>query len=453
MSNLPVLWVPPVPPPDPNERPPKRRGNKGVWLAAVAIVALPLLALSVFGETKPKSAVAPTKVVEAETQAPAAPTATAPVEATTTSGAAAAPLGPSPTTSGGNQPYIAGSAAVPSAPAPVEAAKPSADPPQVAAPAAASAPATPVGEPKPALGADGRPVRVIGIDHPSADMAARPAPQTVETPRASEDAKPEAPATPAIAATEPRGSIAAPTEAVPLPSPAPERPVVASPSEPAVPTASDSTASEPAAAASAPAVPAVGATAATGRGGEVPSAETGKPVENKSVETKSGAAPQPLPSKRTATAPQPLPEPTKRAGGGDDFADRLAAIRRSETRRPVEPAPHAVEVPPPAAQPRSAAQPRPIRPQVVEEDPEVEEEVIVVPRRHWGFIPPFFDDGPRRPVLRSYDPPPPREAMERAPRGENCHYHAWPTEDMAFHRSVKCHWHRDPNDPSIRYVR
>ncbi|NLH79445.1 MAG: hypothetical protein GX458_01180 [Phyllobacteriaceae bacterium] len=140
------------------------------------------------------------------------------------------------------------------------------------------------------------------------------------------------------------------------------------------------------------------------------------------------------------------------SGTSGDFADRLAAIRRSEARRAVEVAPRAVEAPsrvvvdPPPRQ-------RVVRPQVVEEDPNVDEEVIVVPRRHWSLIPPFFDERPRRPALPSYDPPPSREAVDRAPRGENCHYHAWPTEDMAFHRSVKCHWHRDPNDPSIRYVR
>ena len=92
---------------------------------------------------------------------------------------------------------------------------------------------------------------------------------------------------------------------------------------------------------------------------------------------------------------------------------------------------------------------------MIEPLPEDEEDVIVAappPReQRWGFVPPFFG-GPRGEVLRPFEAPP-REAMRREVRGENCHYHAWPTEDMAFHRGIRCHWHQDPGEPSLRYVR
>ena len=55
-----------------------------------------------------------------------------------------------------------------------------------------------------------------------------------------------------------------------------------------------------------------------------------------------------------------------------------------------------------------------------------------------------------RPALRSWDRP---DRVAGAPHGESCHYHLYPTDDMAFHREVRCHWHEDPRDPSIRYVR
>lgn len=37
--------------------------------------------------------------------------------------------------------------------------------------------------------------------------------------------------------------------------------------------------------------------------------------------------------------------------------------------------------------------------------------------------------------------------------GDNCHYHAFPGDGMRFHREIRCHWHEDAGDPSIRYVR
>lgn len=37
--------------------------------------------------------------------------------------------------------------------------------------------------------------------------------------------------------------------------------------------------------------------------------------------------------------------------------------------------------------------------------------------------------------------------------GDNCHYHVYPSDGMRFHREIRCHWHEDAGDPSIRYVR
>lgn len=409
MSNLPVLWVPPVTPPDPDERPPKRRGNLGVLLAAVAIVGVPLLAVTVFGETAPKTPPR-TEVVEAETTKPATPPAAPSVAAAPS--APAPSLGPAPDTSGGNQPYIAGVPAASPAPASgaAETAKPSEPAPAVSASPATPSPApVAVEEARPATGPDGRPVRVIGLDRAPADAA----PTAPSTPVA---APAERAAVAPITPVEPRGATAEPPASSP-PAPVAAAPVEAPATEPA-----------PIVARSEPGV------ATGGSSASVAPSTTPETVAPKAAEAK--PARTPLPPKREAPKTARAGEETGRGASAgqapDAFADRLAAIRRSEERRAAARAP--VEEPP-----------------VVEED----EEVVVVPRRGgWGFVPPFFADGPRRPALRSYDPPPPREAMgERAPRGENCHYHAWPTEDMAFHRAVKCHWHRDPDDPSIRYVR
>lgn len=88
-----------------------------------------------------------------------------------------------------------------------------------------------------------------------------------------------------------------------------------------------------------------------------------------------------------------------------------------------------------------------------------DEEVVIERPRRWSLFPPYYyGDGPveRRTVLRPYEPEP-RIRTYTEPRahyaGQNCHFHAYPVEGMPFHRDVRCHWHRDADDPSLRYVR
>jgi hypothetical protein len=395
-SNLPVLWVPPVTPPDPDERPPKRRGNLGVILAAAVIVGLPLGAWAMWTRTStaPADAAAQAKIAETETVSPPAPTPAAKAE-------------PAPSTSGGNLPYIARPTPT-TAPAPTPAPTPSAasEPsPTPATAASAEAPAP--------LGPDGRPVRVIGIDKRTGDMTdpAATAPPT----RVAEPEKP-APAAPsaAVEPAAPRGSI---VETAPSQPSAPQPPVAVAP-QPAAPEKPAVAVQEPTAPVAAPPVAA-------------PPVEASRPtVLAPRAETKQ-AEPKPKPAlpKREAVRTPSRDEDIPRADGGGDFADRLATIRREESRRVIE------------------------RPRYVPQPEDDDEEVVVVPGPRWGWQPPaIFDDRPRGPVLRSFERPS-REAASRDPVGENCHYHAWPTEDMAFHRQVQCHWHRDPRDPSLRYVR
>lgn len=432
MSNLPVLWVPPVAPPDPDERPPKRRGNRGVLAAAVAIVGLPLLAIAVYGAVGVSTEMSEPATAHAAPSSPVAARPATVVEATPVALPKAAPsrltvaTGPSPETSGGNQPYIA----APPTPTPPASPAPS---PTVEAPKARAA-----------VGADGRPVRVIGIDRPSADMAQGEPARAIPERRTKDDAAP-APATVAtpITPATPRGSIdgsmgaaAGSTPAPVVTTAEPDGPIAAkpapvvAPSAPAKPTVVEA----PAAPQDAPSVVRVGPPEAGAVVREPPAPVTAKPAE---ATTPQSVAP---PATTAEAKPRPVPLPPKRAtapaerrevdgAGTGDFADRLAAIRRAESRRAVEA--------------------RKIAPPVDETDEEV---IVVAPRRPWGWVPPFFQDRPRGPVLRPYEAPP-RTVSERDLRGENCHYHAWPTDEMAFHRSVRCHWHRDPEDPSIRYVR
>jgi hypothetical protein len=129
MSNLPVLWVPPVAPPDPDERPPKRRGNRGVLLAAAAIVGLPVLALAM--QAAVSKTPEPAAIADVSAPAAAAPAAKTAAEDTRIA------TGPSPETSGGNQPYIAAptppAATAPAAPAPAATAPAASQPAPVAA--------------------------------------------------------------------------------------------------------------------------------------------------------------------------------------------------------------------------------------------------------------------------------------------------------------------------------
>ncbi len=481
MSNLPVLWVPPVTPPDPDERPPKRRGNRGVLVAAIAIVGLPLLAVAVHGTVW-----TPAEATDAVAESASAVQAVRPAATDATPLPKPLPLrvatGPSPETSGGNQPYIAGPLPPKAAPAPADRATPPM--PSAAVPA-----------PRTAIGPDGRPVRVIGIDRPSADMAQGEPPREIPERRTKDDTA-TAPATAATVVPAPVAPVVEPAPAVTAAPIAPATPrgsieaTRGDVAEPAAPPPSTRSAETPAVVKAAPETP-VAAPAAPVSVPEAPIAETAAPVSTpaapavdeaapshpsivvapaaprasapsvvrvgppepgpvvrvppaQAAETPAEAlAPAPVspPSTKAEAMPRPVPLPPKRIarpaepravdpGESGDFADRLAAIRRAESHRAVE-------------------RRRPAEPPPAYED---DEEVVVVPRRHWGWIPPFFGGERRGPVLRSYEAPP-RVVTERAVRGENCHYHAWPTEDMAFHRTVRCHWHRDAEDASIRYVR
>ena len=391
MSNLPVLWVPPVTPPSPEDRPPRTNRTRSLLLAAVALIATPLAAWALLGDGTGKG----TRVAEG------------------------------PATSGGSQPYLAAPVTAPTRPA--EPAKAAPAPTTTAQPAATATPTVEPPTPATTTGAAGQPVRVIGLDkkpgaetpsvadHPPA--AAKPV--ATRTPDKTPAPKAEKPAVPAPVATP-----------APLPPSAPapiaaEKPVVVAPSA-AAPTVVPPLASAPA---PSPAEPAAAPEPAP-LTPELRTAEPSAPVITAPPRGEAPIATAPLPERKPEkkTIVRDTPPAARVVPPADDFADRLATIRRSESRR-------AVEAPP-----------------MVEED---EEDVIVVPprrNRDWGFLPPLFgSDEPRRPALRSFDPP---ARVVRTPdaQGQNCHFHAYPTDDMTFHRDIRCHWHQDRDDPSIRYV-
>lgn len=373
MSNLPVLWVPPVTPPSPEDRPPRNRRTRNLLLGAAVLIATPLLIVAVLGQTGKGERVAE-----------------------------------GPSTSGGSQPYIAAPATTPATgaqketpadPAPTAAAVPTTPAPTSPAPSPSTSATTTSArteaapEPTPPTtvnGADGQPVRVI-------DIGKRPgeAPTTVV-------AQPPVKAAPGEPAKPQDSRAAAPATAAPI-APQAIRPSVdpTSPAKPATATATPNVTA-----------PVTGEAATTAAPQSVPLPEK-KPVARETTTPRARVAVQPPADGRTTSR--------------DDFSERLGAIRRSESRRAVE-----------------------AEPPIVDEE---DDGVIVVPRRRgWGFLPPLFgSDEPPRPALRSFDPPD-RLVRNRPSRAENCHYHAYPTDDMTFHRDVRCHWHDDPNDPSLRYV-
>lgn len=405
---LPVVYVPPVTPPSPDERPPRAsRRPRIVLLAAltIGVSALAWAGMSGGGASEPSPA-------------------------TAVSG---------PSTSGGSQPYLTGVAdaksdpktepqnAAPTATAPTKpaeaqlepakatpAATPMPEPAKAAPVVAAPAPPTPA-TPDPATpsaGAEGQPVRVIEMNRKAADAppAPKPAPSVAE---------PEAKPAPAPVAAEP--TPAKPTEmrgavAEPAATPAPAPPLQAAPAQVTPPAAARR--STPPVATTTPSTPKAPAKPAEAKADHRPGLQ---PLAG------SATTPGLKPATPVAKAPLQAPPPAARVQppSNGDFADRLATVRRDEQRR--------LQAPPATGW-------------------EDDEEVVVVPqRRGWSILPPFFDDRPTRPVLRPYDPPP--RVAERPVGHSNCHYHAWPTEEMDFHREIACHWHANPRDPSLRYVR
>jgi ribonuclease E len=459
-NNLPVLWVPPVPPQAPENRPPRASRRPQIVTLAALLIGTPILAWATMtGNDTPADratvaevAVATPKPVAPQPQKAAAPAPVRLAETATSAG---------PATSGGSQPYLT------DAPAAAKA-KPEAKP----AKETATAPA--------AVDAEGRPVRVIDMNQrsdgetavepkpvapPVATAAPHPAaenPDAVKsaTPDAKKTAAPDRPA-PATAAAkaEPKPPVTppAPVAAKDTPSPAAEtvRGPVAEPPPavtakapvPAPPSELRSTIDTPPAARSGEAATVVApkpADAAPPREHtpapeiaakptvEKPATVTAAPKPTSGATSVVTVAPPATP-KKPAKIPEPRPKEAAPAlaGGPDapartesrDFADRLATVRREEGRR-------------------LRAAPSPIE----EDDGE-----IVAPRRGWSIFPSFEDEAPPRPVLRPFSPPP--RVAERPVGHSNCHFHAWPTEEMEFHRDVQCHWHRNARDTSLRYVR
>lgn len=68
--------------------------------------------------------------------------------------------------------------------------------------------------------------------------------------------------------------------------------------------------------------------------------------------------------------------------------------------------------------------------------------------RPYAYVRPYREG----PALRSFEPSP-QFQYRRGGSDMGCHSHAFPTDDMRFHRDVQCHWHEDPADFSLRYVR
>ena len=454
---LPVLYVPPVTPPSPDERPPRPSRRPQFVLAAALLAGVTILAwATTSGGTTPTPSMA---TVATAGDAPIR-LAEAPI---------VAPSGPA--TSGGSQPYLTGSEPVAKSepkPAATPTAATSVTPPAPTASAPVAAAPEPAAAPTAAATADGRPVRVIDLDRkPDTEPAATPKPASVTPVAPAAPAAPtvvaEPPAPPAPATKPATAVVAPPKPSVTTAQPIDEPPLAVAP----ITTPSEvRTTTEMPSAATAPVPPLAPTVAVPTQTPEVatpaqtPAATTAAPTVGAPL-----TAPQPTPpaiagteppagaavAKKLARTAEPKPSEPKVAprkptagtaettgpkpvvpgstasralGQSGDFADRLATVRRDEARR--------LQAPSPAWD---------------------DEEIVESPRRRgWSIIPPFFDDGPPRPVLRPFEPPP-RLASERPVGHSNCHFHAWPTEDMEFHRAVECHWHRNARDPSLRYVR
>ncbi len=389
MSNLPVLWIPPIEPPSPDDRPPVPRRSRGRLLAAVAVLVVPLSAWALIGGGNRSGA-------------------------------------PGPVTSGGSQPYLTTDGKAPLKPdtlptptqtsptttAPV-AASPSTEAPAASAtsrtPSPTEAPSATTATARPASpegSSEGQGVRVIDMNKPNGGghAIARPAVSLPDTAQAPTTRRPAA---------------------------ATSQPVTSQPASP--PPASSSTASAP------PASPSASSTEAS-----APIA----PPRDQTTERKA-ATRQP-----SVTAPAGA---AASSAGASDFADRLATMRRSEegTPRVLGAPPRYLEVPPSVDDEEDT---RVVTPSLPRDERYDRPKYRRDSDSNWddeGPLPPAGipgdDPAPRR-TLRPYDTPD-RIVRSGTPRGENCHYHAYPADDMPFHREVRCHWHEDPNDPSIHYTR
>jgi hypothetical protein len=431
-NNLPVLWVPPVPPQAPENRPPRASRRPQIVTLAALLIGTPILAWATMTgneapAVRPGAAVA--REASVKPSVPQAEKVSAPLRLAETSTSAG------PATSGGSQPYLT-------------------DAPTAAKPKPEAKPAKETSAAPAAVDAEGRAVRVIDMNQradgdgpiepkpvtPPVAAAPRPA---AEKPGAAKAAAPDtakvAPPTAPAAKAEPSPA------AVPSPAVAAKAPVPAAPSElrstidtpPTTAHTGDAAAvaaPKPAdTAASSDKAPAPAAEIAAKPAAEKPAPVTAAPKPGSGSTSVVTVAPPATPAKPTKIpAPRPKETTPALAGGPDaaarsenrDFADRLAAVRRDEGRR-------LRAAPPP-----------------IDDD---EAEIVVVPRRGWSIFPSFEDEVPARPVLRPFDPPP--RVAERPAAHSNCHFHAWPTEEMEFHRDVQCHWHRHARDTSLRYVR
>ena len=444
-NKLPVLWVPPVPPQVPEDRPPRAGRRPQIVTLAALLIGTPILAWATMtGADEPTERAAVATVAEATAKpvVPQAAKAPAPEaeKAPTPIRFAGTATSAGPATAGGARPYP-----------PVAPRGARAEPPANPGRAPAAAPA--------AVDAAGHPVRVIDMNQRSdgdATAEPKPVPPPVATatpqPAAEKPDTAKAAATDAKTTTPPHRPATAKDE--PKPPVTPPTPVAAKvPASPA-PSELRSTIDTPPATAHAGEAPSVAAPKPTdtatsrdetpGHAPEIaakPTPEmpvTAKPATVTSA-PKPGSAPTsvvtvapPATPKKPTKIPEPRPKdaaPSLAGGPGAaahaesrDFADRLAAVRREEGRR-------------------LRAAPPPIE----------DDEVVVVPRRGWSIFPSFEDEAPARPVLRPFEAPP--RVAERPVSHSNCHFHAWPTEEMEFHRDVQCHWHRNARDTSLRYVR
>lgn len=334
-----------------------------------------------------------------------------------------------PSTSGGSLPYISGQkpgegADAPKAPDPRNQNTSGSMTPAPAAPSAASPAPTAPAVASPAPGAAPDPARKAA-ETPAATPPRAPGPARSDEPAASERKSADAPK------PEPKKDdvrkidlgkrpteLAKPAEVARQPSPPatkPEKPPREAPSideaetKPARPAPRPSVAERPA-----------------------PTAERPGPTVER---------PQRPAVVERRTPPKPTPDPRLARHDAED--GEVVYWIDPYTGRPV-PAPQTTE------------RRRPVAPEgrrYLEDD---ESSSVYVHRPRWS---PYYGYQYYRPyaegrVLRPYEPIPP-QAYYRAPQraGENCHFHAYPVDGMRFHRDIKCHWHEDAEDTSLRYAR
>lgn len=203
--------------------------------------------------------------------------------------------------------------------------------------------------------------------------------------------------------------------------------------------------------------------------GQTPKATTpaqAAPAQAATGQASTGQTNTPAPKAETAATPKPPASPSAAALAAEALRKKQQAAAKAKatepqvvrgpngevyTREQYERRYGALDPQPDVPVQRNA----PRAPQAYYDD----EEVVIERPRRWSLFPPYYyGDRPveRRSVLRPYEPEP-RIRTYAEPRthyaGQNCHFHAYPVEGMPFHRDVRCHWHRDADDPSLRYVR